>query len=145
MIALVRHFGDSEDSGEPCGHCDVCAPVARIAANSLSLPVPRSVSPKPVKVGKKAGKRGRRAARSKGVTLPATGASAELVATLRAWRLTEAKRKRVPAFRIMTNRALLAVAEARPGSAEALRNVQGVGPKLLQTYSAKLVELCARC
>jgi len=28
MIALVRHFGDSEDSGQPCGSCDVCAPGA---------------------------------------------------------------------------------------------------------------------
>jgi DNA topoisomerase-3 len=26
MLQLVRHFGDQEDSGEPCGICDVCAP-----------------------------------------------------------------------------------------------------------------------
>lgn len=26
MLELVRHFGDQEDSGEPCGTCDVCAP-----------------------------------------------------------------------------------------------------------------------
>ena len=26
MCALVRHFGDSEDDGRPCGHCDNCAP-----------------------------------------------------------------------------------------------------------------------
>jgi hypothetical protein len=26
MVALVRHFGDQEDSGEPCGLCDACAP-----------------------------------------------------------------------------------------------------------------------
>ncbi|MBK8251989.1 MAG: ATP-dependent DNA helicase RecQ [Polyangiaceae bacterium] len=26
MVALVRHFGDQEDSGEPCGICDACAP-----------------------------------------------------------------------------------------------------------------------
>ncbi|MFO0762062.1 MAG: DNA topoisomerase 3 [Byssovorax sp.] len=28
MLDLVRHFGDQEDSGEPCGLCDVCAPDA---------------------------------------------------------------------------------------------------------------------
>ncbi len=26
MLQLVRHFGDQEDSGQPCGLCDVCAP-----------------------------------------------------------------------------------------------------------------------
>ena len=26
MLHLVRHFGDQEDSGEPCGLCDICAP-----------------------------------------------------------------------------------------------------------------------
>ncbi len=26
MVALVRHFGDQEDSGEACGLCDACAP-----------------------------------------------------------------------------------------------------------------------
>jgi DNA topoisomerase-3 len=31
MLHLVRYFGDQEDSGEPCGACDVCAPDACIA------------------------------------------------------------------------------------------------------------------
>src|SRR5262249_23260590 len=31
MLQLVRYFGDQEDSGEPCGHCDVCTPEACIA------------------------------------------------------------------------------------------------------------------
>jgi DNA topoisomerase-3 len=31
MLHLVRHFGDQEDSGAPCGCCDVCAPEACIA------------------------------------------------------------------------------------------------------------------
>ncbi len=26
MVDLVRHFGDQEDNGQPCGMCDVCAP-----------------------------------------------------------------------------------------------------------------------
>jgi len=143
MIALVRHFGDSADGGEPCGRCDVCAPEARIAATSLGPPP--KVSAKLANRGKKAGKRaGRKAARSKAVALPATGANAGLVATLRAWRLSEAKKKRVPAFRVLTNRALVAIAEARPTSTDALRNVAGVGPKVIQTYSVELVRLCAR-
>jgi DNA topoisomerase III len=31
MTELVRHFGDVNDSGSPCGGCDVCAPSACIA------------------------------------------------------------------------------------------------------------------
>jgi len=143
MIALVRHFGDSEDSGQPCGSCDVCAPAARIAASALGPPP--KVSIKSGKRTRKAGKRAsRKGARTTAVSLPSTGASAGLVATLRAWRLTEAKKKRVPAFRIMTNRALVAIAEARPKTTEALRELSGVGPKVFQTYSAALVELCTR-
>ncbi|HEY1533212.1 MAG TPA: RecQ family ATP-dependent DNA helicase, partial [Polyangiaceae bacterium] len=143
MLGLVRHFGDTEDSGQPCGRCDVCEPQARIAASSLGpLPkLPAAVA----KRGRKSGKRRtRRAARTPAVALPSTGISAPLVATLRAWRLKEAKKKHVPAFRILTNRALVAIAEARPVSADALRGVPGVGPKLLQTYSAQLVGLCSR-
>jgi len=142
MIALVRHFGDSEDSGRPCGNCDVCAPAACIGANSVGPPP--KVSVRIAKGGRKTGKRARRATRTPAVSLPSTGASAGLVASLRAWRLAEAKKKRVPAFRILTNRALVAIAEARPSSSDALRNVSGVGPKLLQTYSEQLLRLCER-
>ncbi len=31
MLQLVEHFGDQEDSGEPCGVCDVCAPKGCVA------------------------------------------------------------------------------------------------------------------
>ena len=78
------------------------------------------------------------------MALPSSGPSAALVATLRNWRLVESKKKRVPAFRVLTNRALVAIADARPGSAPALKAVKGVGPQLLKKYGAQLVALCAR-
>lgn len=31
MVHMIRHFGDQEDSGAPCGLCDVCAPSNCIA------------------------------------------------------------------------------------------------------------------
>jgi DNA topoisomerase-3 len=31
MLHLVRHFGDQEDDGAPCGACDVCAPASCVA------------------------------------------------------------------------------------------------------------------
>jgi DNA topoisomerase-3 len=149
MLGLVEHFGDQEDSGEPCGHCDLCAPASSIK----SLPPPpggfAALAP-PTKRGKKtrarktAGRGRSRKARTPAVALPASGPSAALVATLRAWRLIESKKKRVPAFRVMTNRALVAIADARPASPAALRSVKGVGPKLLKSYGAQLVTLCSR-
>ncbi|MEI9950291.1 MAG: DNA topoisomerase 3 [Pseudomonadota bacterium] len=143
MIALVRHFGDSEDGGQPCGSCDVCAPQACIGLSTVGPPP--KVNVKPAKRSRKTGKRAsRKGSRTPAVVLPSSGASASLVATLRAWRLGEAKKKRVPAFRILTNRALVAIAEARPVSGEALRNVSGVGAKVLESYGVQLVQLCAR-
>jgi DNA topoisomerase-3 len=149
MLGLVEHFGDQEDSGEPCGHCDLCAPVNAIKSQAAPAGGFAALVP-PTKRGKKtrarkAGKRGRsRKSRTPAVALPASGPSAALVATLRAWRLLESKKKRVPAFRVMTNRALVAIADARPTSPAALRTVKGVGPKLLKSYGAQLVTLCSR-
>lgn len=142
MLALVEHFGDREDSGEACGKCDVCAPHARIAAGSLSVPLPKAQAsararPRSTRKGRAA-----KGARTPAVALPTSGPAAKIVATLRAWRLAEAKKKRVPAFRVLTNRALLAIALAEPASLDELRVVASVGPKLVQNYGSQLVRLC---
>jgi len=72
-----------------------------------------------------------------------TGAPPELVARLRAWRLDEARRRRVPAFRIFGDRTLFALAASRPGSEGALLAVPGLGPKLVQRYGESLLKLVA--
>ncbi len=230
MVALVRHFGDREDSGAPCGKCDVCAPRDCIGA-SFEVPtamerglleqllqrvvaqpglasgrlcrellgenpgvrnrferllgglvragqvrveddafekegrqiafhrlfaapgasVREVLLPSEVVVakgrsksaGRPARRRREKGSRTPAVALPSTGASAALVASLRSWRLEEARRRRVPAFRILTNRALVALAQARPRTAQALRDVSGIGPKCAQTYEAQLLRLCS--
>ncbi|MES1188710.1 MAG: DNA topoisomerase 3 [Myxococcales bacterium] len=149
MLGLVRHFGDQEDAGNPCGLCDVCAPGDSIKGltpppQALRASIAASSQPRG-KRGRKGSKRApRRASKTPAVKLPASGPSAALVATLRNWRLLESKKKRVPAFRVLTNRALVAIADARPGSAPDLKAVKGVGPKLLKKYGSQLVELCKR-
>jgi DNA topoisomerase-3 len=151
MLSLVEHFGDQRDSGEHCGLCDVCAPAARLAVqhpSPPSAPLAR-VTRKGKRPAEPTRHRRRRSSRRStsrvaAVVLPTTGPSARLVAALRAWRLEESKKRRVPAFRVLTNRALVAIAEARPGSTTALSSVSGVGPKLLHTYGARLVALCCR-
>jgi DNA topoisomerase-3 len=156
MLALVEHFGDQQDSGRSCGLCDVCAPASSLQSALPPCPgLPLTAGrghgeARPRKAGqgrRQAARRGRRSRRpssgAAAISLPSTGPSAALVAALRAWRLQAAKQKRVPAFRVLTNRALVAIAEARPGTTASLRAVTGVGPKVLQSYGAQIVAVCS--
>ena len=93
----------------------------------------------------KGGPRATRAARSPatgGVDLDTVAAPIEkLVEALRQWRLAEARRQGVPAFRILSNRTLLAVVEALPASEDELLAVRGIGPTLADRYGLKILEL----
>ena len=62
---------------------------------------------------------------------------------LRAWRLSEAKRKRVPAFRIFGDRVLLSIATTAPRNEEELLAVQGIGPGIVKKYGAHIFRLIA--
>ena len=71
----------------------------------------------------------------------ATPRSSRIDAALRAWRKDEATNKRVPAFRIMTDNALLGVAAARPENETALLAVHGVGPSLVAKHGGKILQI----
>jgi len=282
MKQLVSHFGDTQDSGQPCGLCDVCAPescatlrfaeptsaerhwlerileslqerdgqatgrlhrelfgdalprrdferlvgglvragLARLAVDSfdkdgqvinfqrlsltdegrrtravdprqvfLPLPLEKAAKRKrgKAKAGGQAGrasrKRGgtRAASRGRGATSAASrgthvetvddgwdgsdeeeaasarpaarggrraGAKAEaspaLVEALKAWRLAEARKRKVPAFRILTDKVLGAIATARPENGAELMSIHGVGPALTERYGAQILSLVAR-
>ncbi|HZI16490.1 MAG TPA: DNA topoisomerase 3 [Myxococcus sp.] len=73
-----------------------------------------------------------------------TEAPPELVEALKAWRLAEARKRKVPAFRILTDRVLGAIAAARPGSGAELLAIHGVGPSLNERYGAQILALVAR-
>jgi DNA topoisomerase-3 len=68
---------------------------------------------------------------------PSTG----LEDILRAWRLAEAKRRTVPAFRILSDNALRAIAEARPATAAELLRISGVGISTVEKYGSILFRL----
>jgi DNA topoisomerase-3 len=74
---------------------------------------------------------------------PADAVPAQLWAALRAWRTAEAKRRRVPAFHILSDRVLMAVAAERPGDEEALLAISGIGPKIVRKYGETLLRLVA--
>ena len=65
--------------------------------------------------------------------------SPQLVEALKVWRRAEANRRRVPAFRILTDRALHALAATRPQSESDLLNVPGIGPTIVQKYGREIL------
>ena len=58
-----------------------------------------------------------------------TGVSAALAAKLKEWRTSEARRLKVPPFIVCHDRALNAVAAARPVNLRQLLEVDGIGPR----------------
>ncbi len=236
MQDLVAYFGDRNDSGEPCGLCDVCAP-DKTSARRLRPPTPLElrlletlVRALRVSGGTALGTLHRREleklvdrkgfdvlvsalARAgfvlieetsferdgevvafrkarlttgghdlaalreqltarvrlpeEGLVAPAVtrplrlidrlaGAEAEapevtladvpqvVVLALKAWRLDESRRKGVPAFRVLTDRALLGIAAADPGSDEELVQVRGVGARFVKQHGAEVLALLRR-
>lgn len=242
MLQLVRHFGDREDSGERCGHCDWCAPEAAIATSARepsggelvqvqrilrALDERNGQTPAMLQRGALAGEvsrdqceewlgalaRGklitltedtfqkdgqqitfiRASLRPEGARLSAPGKAAELAArlalrgsrfaqrsrsaarravpaggrhseparvvearpspsasaktddptfeALKAWRARVAKAAEVRAFRIASDRVLRGVAAALPSSADTLRAVPGVGPKLVERYGEEILHV----
>lgn len=231
MLQLVRHFGDLEDSGAPCGICDVCKPADGLATElrraspmeeaalrrALELlryrdgqgtgQLHREVAAQFPSIDRrsfedllgglargglvridddsfekdgqtirfrrvylsstgrtatsaveariavahpsaKKGKRGKKplpkpakAARP-GKTPPATKESPPLlVEALREWRLEEARRSRVPAFRILTDATLLDIAARKPRDGAELLEVGGIGPSRLEKYGARILAI----
>ena len=80
------------------------------------------------------------------VGLPATvpEASPELIAALREWRLAEARRRHVPAFRILSNRSLTAIAETHPRDEAGLLRVKGMGPKRIERFGETILQIVRR-
>ncbi|MHB8800640.1 MAG: RecQ family ATP-dependent DNA helicase [Thermoanaerobaculia bacterium] len=250
MLQLVRHFGDEEDEGTPCGLCDVCAPGDGLAADTrrttpmeeaalrralellrqrdgqttgqlhtevvrqfpavdrrafedllgglvraglvrledyafekegrvirfrrvfltgagsrpgaavearVAVPPPsaakarkakgaapkREALPKRAPIPKpSAGRPSRSAGSARGKAGPeAPGALPALVDALRRWRLGEAKKHRLPAFRILTDLTLLDVAARRPRTESELAEISGIGPSRLARYGARILEI----
>lgn len=57
-----------------------------------------------------------------------------LEAALRVWRLTEARRRGVPAFRVFSDRTLRALATSRPRTTAELLAVPGIGSAIAEKY-----------
>ena len=70
--------------------------------------------------------------------------AAELFEALRAWRLAEARRAGLPAFRVLTDATLMAIASETPIDENALLLVRGIGPALARRYGEAVLGIVAR-
>ncbi len=229
MSSLVRHFGDTADSGKPCGICDFCAPGSCVAQqfrdatereqtlardvmsalgmnrksvgklhtelcgkNSLDrdgfeeligamarlglvrledsvfekdgkqipfryaslttdarhvaedrpleLKIRESAALSAMPAGKKRRKKTPAAALKRHEEREMRG-NPGIAAKLRAWRRALAAKQSVPAFRIMSDRVLLAIAEREPKTAAELLAIPGIGIKLVEKYASQIYRI----
>jgi DNA topoisomerase-3 len=232
MLQLVRHFGDENDSGAPCGQCDVCAPSSAVAARyrapnaSEAVAAEKTLLALAVKDGQTTGQlhrelfpageldrrsfehvlgglvragqlrladdswvkdgqaiafqRAHLTAQGRSRSWKRTGddfgfaiadgaadgskkkrsrrsepreadaaedeslASGPMFEALRAWRLAEARRRGVPAFRVLSDRTLRAIIRVMPDDEATLVKIPGIGPGTIQKFGGMLLEIVSR-
>jgi len=72
-----------------------------------------------------------------------TPESEALAVKLKEWRGAEAKRLGVPAYVVLHDRTLMALAAARPTNPYQLLNVDGIGPSKVEKFGGAILNLCA--
>ena len=65
-----------------------------------------------------------------------------VAARLKVWRAAEAKRLGVPAYVVLSDRTLTALAHARPENLKAMLAIDGIGPAKLEKHGAAILEIC---
>ena len=70
-----------------------------------------------------------------------TTADPASIDALREWRRQEAARRSVPAYVVLHDRTLAALAAARPATLDALSEIPGIGPAKLEAYGKDLLAL----
>ncbi len=68
-------------------------------------------------------------------------AEIELGEALRAWRLAEARRLGVPAFRIFTDRAMSGLVKLRPVNSSQMLSVPGIGLRIMEKYGREICRI----
>jgi RecQ family ATP-dependent DNA helicase len=100
-------------------------------------PAKNQVSAKPSAKASSAGAAGASA------PAPLTAAQEALAARLKAWRTAEAKKLGVPAFVVLHDRTLTALAAAQPKNTRELLEVDGMGPAKTDKFGEAILGLCS--
>ncbi len=90
---------------------------------------------------KQQGKAAKEPSKPAKVEQPPSEREARLEGALRAWRLTEAKRRKMPAFRIFGDRTLRNIASSFPRNDSDLLAVPGIGMATVEKYGAQIYHL----
>jgi ATP-dependent DNA helicase RecQ len=75
-------------------------------------------------------------------TQPFTPAAERLFTQLRAWRTETARPTKTPAFLILSDAVLRAIAHRAPQNLSTLNTISGIGPSKVDKYGAALIALC---
>jgi DNA topoisomerase-3 len=147
MAALVHHFGDAEDDRKQCGSCDRCQP-AHVALHAEPVPARATRTSRDIarhanvpagsrrRVTKVRPRKVERISESSGEDAPQ-----KLVDALKNFRRDEAKARSIPAFHVLTDRALYALAVEQPRSEAELLAVRGIGQSVAKRYGFRLLEI----
>jgi superfamily II DNA helicase RecQ len=91
---------------------------------------------------KKGAKRSDKIVRQKPVSsAQQAGSDSRIEVALREWRMAEARRRGVPAFRIFNDQALKAMASRRPGTARELLAISGIGTTTVEKYGQQIYRI----
>ncbi len=82
-----------------------------------------------------------RRAKAARLVLPTGPVDADLVTALKSWRLDTSKRMNVPAFVIMHDSTVEAIAATKPTSERQLLAINGIGPRKLEDYGDEILEV----
>jgi ATP-dependent DNA helicase RecQ len=126
---ILDYFRDAQRI-QRCGHCDVCDPASpRAVRAKLSGRAPRP--PRPLRAARR---RLEEAAAG-----PFDAAEEVLVGRLRAWRQAYASSNDVPAFVVMHDKTLRALARLRPANRAELLAVHGIGQSKVERFGDELL------
>ena len=65
----------------------------------------------------------------------------KIIEPLKAWRLTQARKKNIPAFRILTDKALYAICEQQPRSITELLEISSINRKAIVQYGDDIIRI----
>jgi superfamily II DNA helicase RecQ len=87
---------------------------------------------------------GRKAAKKHAPEAPQamTPEAEALASKLKEWRAVEARRLGVPAYLVMHDRTLQAVAHSRPANPNQLLEIDGIGPAKVEKFGRAILEIC---
>ncbi len=92
----------------------------------------------------RAAQRGKASRKREKAAPPAAPPNAAVEKALRDWRLAEAKRRGVPAFRILSDKSLQAIAADKPATTRELLEIPGVGARVAEQYGAQIFRILER-